>query len=131
MREGQPPGGGGDLQGAPLAAAVPAFFLVAGHRHVAPGQSGGLRVQAGLVALDGDHVMRAAAGKVAGVCTLGVQRVGGNDRIAALDPVQQRGEQRDLVRFGAHLHLAQHRAMRMIEGGQQVAAALALVTRAA
>ena len=60
MREGQAPGDGGDLEGAPLAAAVPAFPLVTGHRHVTPGQRGELGVQAGLVALDqeGDRLRR-------------------------------------------------------------------------
>jgi hypothetical protein len=58
------------------------------------------------------------------VPTLGVQRVGGDNRICDLDAVQQAGEQRDFVGLGAHLHLAQHHAMSMIEGGQQMAAIL-------
>jgi hypothetical protein len=37
--------------------------------------------------------VRAAAGQVAGVLALGVQRVGGDDRPADGDAVQQRGEQ--------------------------------------
>jgi hypothetical protein len=52
VREGQPAGDGGDLEGAPLAAAVPAFPLVIGGWHVTPGQRGELGVQAGLIALD-------------------------------------------------------------------------------
>jgi hypothetical protein len=36
--------------------------------------------------------------------------------------VQQGGEQRDLAGRGAHLQLAQHHAMSVIEGGEQVAA---------
>jgi hypothetical protein len=71
VREGQPAGDGGDLEGAPLAAAVPAFPPVIRGRHVTPGQRGELGVQAGLVALDGDRVVRAAAGQVAGVLALG------------------------------------------------------------
>jgi hypothetical protein len=47
--EGQTPGYRGDLEGAPLGAAVAAFALGAGHRHVAPGQGGDLGMQAGLV----------------------------------------------------------------------------------
>ena len=37
---------------------------------------------AGLVALDGKDAVRAAAGQVAGVLALGVQRAGGDDRPA-------------------------------------------------
>jgi hypothetical protein len=122
VREGQPPGDGGDLEDAPLAAAVPAFPPVIRGRHVTPGQGGELGVQAGLVALDGDHIVRAATGQVAGVLALGVQRVGGDHRVLDLDAVAQRGEQRDLIRLGAHLHLAQHHTVGMVQGGQQVTA---------
>ena len=51
--EGQPAGNGGDLQGAPFGAAVPALAGLVGDRDVAPGQAGELGVQPGLVALDG------------------------------------------------------------------------------
>jgi hypothetical protein len=54
--EGQASGHGGDLQGAPLGAAVPAFPLGIGDRDVVPGQGGELGVQAGLVALDDQQV---------------------------------------------------------------------------
>jgi len=40
--------------------------------------------------------VRAAPGEVAGVLALGVQCVGGDDRVLDLDAVAQRGEQRDL-----------------------------------
>jgi hypothetical protein len=60
--EGQAPGHGGDFQGAPLGAAVPAFPLGIGGRHVAPGQGSELGVQAGLVALDDQQVVRASPG---------------------------------------------------------------------
>jgi hypothetical protein len=56
-----------------------------------------LGIQAGLVALDRDHIVCAAPGQVAGVLALGVQRVGADDRTGDLDAVQQGGEQRDLV----------------------------------
>ena len=59
----RPRGHGGDLEGAPLGAAVPAFPLVVGDRDVAPGQGGELGVQAGLVALDqeGDRLRHVRA----------------------------------------------------------------------
>jgi hypothetical protein len=69
--EGQAGGHGGDFQGAPLGAAVPAFGLGIGDRNLAPGQGGELGVQAGLVALDDQQVVGAAPGKVDGVVTLG------------------------------------------------------------
>jgi hypothetical protein len=37
--------------------------------------------------------LRTASGQVGGVITLGVQRVGGDDRTGDLDAVQQGGEQ--------------------------------------
>ncbi len=43
---------------------------------------------------------------------------------AGAPAVQQGGEQRDFVGLGAHLQLAQHHAMSMIKGGEQVAAIL-------
>ena len=46
--------------------------------------------------LDDQQVVRAAPGQVAGVGALGVQGVGGDDRVADVDPVQQGGEHRDL-----------------------------------
>jgi hypothetical protein len=93
VREGQPPGDGGDLGGAPLGAAMAAFPLVVGHRQVAPGQGGELGAQAGLVALDDQQVVRVAAVQVFGVGMLGVQSVGGDDRAGDLDLVHQRCEQ--------------------------------------
>ena len=63
VREGEPLGDGGDLQGAVLATAVTAAAGVAGDRHLGPGQGGGLGVQAGLVALDqeGDRLRHVRA----------------------------------------------------------------------
>jgi hypothetical protein len=51
-----------------------------GDRDLAPGQGRELGKQARLVALDGEQEMRAAAGQVGGVATLGVHRIGGDDR---------------------------------------------------
>jgi hypothetical protein len=62
---------------------VPAFPFGVGDRHVAPEQCGELGVEAGLVALDDQQVVRAAAGQVLGAGSLGVQRVGGDDRTSA------------------------------------------------
>ena len=73
--------------------AVPAVPLGAGHRNLAPGQRRELGVQAGLVALDDQQVVRAAPGQVGGVLTLGVQSIGGDDRIPDIRAVQQRAEQ--------------------------------------
>ena len=47
--------------------------------------------------LDRQDVMRAALGhQVPGMLTLGVHRIGGDDRASQLDPVQQHGQHRDL-----------------------------------
>jgi hypothetical protein len=127
----RPRGHRGDLQGATLGAAMAAFPLVVGHRHVAPGHSGELGVQAGLVALDDKQVVRAALVQVGGVAVLGVQGIGGDDGPCDVHPVQQRGEHGNFVGLGSHLHLAQHRAMGMIERRQQVAAVLPAVPGAA
>ena len=88
-------------------------------------------MQAGLVALDDQKVVRAAPGQVGGVLTLGVQSIGGDDRIGDVQAVQQGGEHGDLVGLGAHLHLAQHRPMSMVVGGEQVTADLVAMAGAA
>ena len=94
-------------------------------------QGGELGVQAGLVALDDQQVVRAAAVQVFGVGALGVQRVGGDDRILNVHPVQQRGEHRDLVGLGVYVYLSQYHAAGMVEGGEQVTAVLPAMARAA
>jgi len=119
VREGEPLGDGGDLQGAVLAAAVAGLSGAAGDRHRAPGQGLELGVQAGLAAFDGEDVARAAAGQVAGVPALGVQRAGGDDRPADGDAVQQRGQHRDLAGLRLDPNLAQHHAAVVVQGGQQ------------
>jgi hypothetical protein len=81
--------------------------------------------------LDDQQVVRAATVQVLGVGALGVQRVGGDDRIADADPVQQRAEHRDLVGLGSHIHLPEHHAIGMVKGGEQVAAALFAMAGAA
>jgi hypothetical protein len=122
VRECQPGGHRGDLEGALLSPAVATLAGVTGDRDQAPGQGGELGEQAGLVALDREHVVRAAAGQVGSAGALGVHRVGGDDRPGDLDAVQQDGEHRDLVRLRADFHLAQDGAASMVEGSQQVLA---------
>ena len=77
--EGQPGGHDGHLERAPLGPPVPALAGLAGDWHLAPGQGRELGEQARLVAFDGEQVMRAAPGQVAGVGALGVHRVGCHD----------------------------------------------------
>ena len=75
--------------------------------------------------------MRAAAGQVSGVTTLGVHRISRDDRAGDVNAVQQDGEHRDLIRFRAGFHLAQDGAVSMIEGGQQMLTGFAAASRAA
>ena len=111
MREGDSGGHGGDFQGSPLGPAVRPVVLDVGGRDLAPRQPGELGMQAGLVALDGDQVMRAALpGQVLGVGALGVHRVCGDHRPGQVDAVQQRREHRDLVRLRLDIDLAQDHA---------------------
>ena len=131
MGEGQPGGHGGDLEGAAFLAAVAALAGLMGDGNLPPGQGGELGVQAGLVALDGEQVIRAASGQIGGVGALGMQRVGGDDSPGDIDAVQQHREHRDLVRLRADPHLTQDSAMSMIEGSQQVIARFAAAGRAA
>jgi hypothetical protein len=81
--------------------------------------------------LDGQQVVRAAPGQVFGVGTLGVHRVGADDRPADRDAVQQRGEHGDLIRRRAHFGLAQDHPVAMVESRQQMTAVCAAVTGAA
>jgi hypothetical protein len=90
VREGQPGGYGGDLQGASFGAAMAFLTGVMGDGDLPPGQPGELGAQAGLVAFDGDQVVRAAlAGQVLGMSALRVQGIGGDDRPGQVDAVKQ------------------------------------------
>ena len=123
VREGQAGGHGGDLHGAPLRAPVAPLAGGMSDRDLAPGQLSELGVQAGLVALDREQVMRAALGdQVLRVAALGVHGVRGDHRPGHADVVRQGGEHGDLVRFRLHVHLSQDRAMSVIERGQQMPA---------
>lgn len=95
---------------------MPALAGAAGDRDLPPEQGGELREQAGLVALDREHVMRAAPGQIVGVGALGMHRIRGDDRTGDVNPVQQYREHRDLVRLRAHVHLAQNGAVGVVEG---------------
>jgi hypothetical protein len=88
---------------------------VAGDRHLAPGQGLELGVQAGLVAFDGEDVVRAAAGRAASVPALGMQR----------------GQHRDFVGLRLDPNLAEHHAVGVVQGGEEVPAILAASGRAA
>jgi len=70
---------------------VAALAGLAGYRDLPPGQGCELGEQAGLVALDGEHVVRTAAGQIVSMTALGVHRVGGDDRTGDLNAVQQDG----------------------------------------
>jgi hypothetical protein len=107
--------------------AVTALSGLVSDRDVPPGQGGKLGIQAGLISLDRDQIVRAAPGEVAGVLTLGVQSVRGDDRVLDVQAVAQRGEHRDFVCLGAHLHLAQHHAMGLVERREQVTATVTIV----
>ena len=63
MREGEPGGHGGDLQGAPFGAAVSFLPGLVGDGDLPPGQGGRLGAQGGLVALDqeGDRLRHVRA----------------------------------------------------------------------
>jgi hypothetical protein len=54
-----------------------------------------------------------------------VHRIGRDDRTGDVDAVQQHREHRDFVRLRPHLYLAQHGAVSMVEGSQQMIAGLA------
>jgi hypothetical protein len=75
--------------------------------------------------------VRAAAVQPGGVVALGVQSVGGDDRVGQVDSVQKRGEHGDFVRLRCHLDLPEHDTGRMVERGQQVLAWIAAGGRAA
>src|SRR5262249_48476624 len=62
VREGDPGGHSGELEGAPLGAAVTFLPGVPGDGDLAPGQGFELGVQAGLVVFDGQDVVRVLAG---------------------------------------------------------------------
>jgi hypothetical protein len=81
--------------------------------------------------LDSEQVIRLSPGQVLSMATLGVQRIGGDDRAGDADALHQDGKHRDFVRLGSHLYLAQDGTMSLVEGSQQVIARFTAAGRAA
>ena len=103
-----------------------AFVDVAvGDRGVGPGQGVQRGEQRRLIMCDGEHEVSADRVEIGGVLALCVESIRGDHHIAQVDtgggePVQQRGEHRDLVRFRADLDLAQHQLLAVSRGREQV-----------
>lgn len=77
--------------------------------------------QAGLVAFDADHQVRAAVAQVGDVRGLAVERVGGDhDIVQVADPVQDRGQARDFVGLGVHVDLREDDRGGVVDDGEQV-----------
>jgi hypothetical protein len=106
---------------APFGAAVTAFAGVEAGWDLPPGQALQLGVQAGLVVLHGQDVVRVLLSDQAfGVLALGVQRVGGDHRPGQVQRLQQRGARCDLVRLANHFGLGKHRPGLLVCCRQQV-----------
>jgi hypothetical protein len=100
---------------------VTAFAGVEGGRDLPPGQGFELGVQAGLVVLHGQDVMRLFLGdQEPGVLALGMQRIGGHHPAGQVQRGQQRRERCDLIGLAVHLGLREHRAGLLVCGRQQV-----------
>ena len=120
VRESDTGGDFGEFHGPGL---DPAVALVVGDvdsGDVFPRQRFQFAVQAGLVALHGQYVVRAAAVQVLGVAVLGMQRVGGDDRTGDVQTVEQRGESRYFIGLSIHDRLGEHRAVGDVERGKQM-----------
>ena len=80
-----------------------------------------LAAQAGLVAFDGEQVVRAAAMQVSGVLALGVHRISGNHGTGQVgDLVQDHREHGDLVGLAVQGDLCANHAGVVVEAGHQV-----------
>jgi hypothetical protein len=107
------------LEGALVGPAVPTggrgvhLRAVPRHRHEAI-------VQAVLVGLDHEQVAAAAAGQPAGMLTGGVQRIGGDHRPLQGQVGQHPPQPADLAGALEDLPLAQHGAVLVVQGSQQV-----------
>src|SRR5439155_10093147 len=109
LLNGAPGGHGQDFQGADLPAAVSVCGVPVGFGNGAPGQSGELVVQAGLVAFDGKDPVGAPLGEIGDVLALAVQRVGGHDHAAQVaELVEQRRKAGDLVGLAVDVDAGQH-----------------------
>ena len=117
----EPGGDGRGLEGAVLLAAVAPAVLAGRDRDAPPGQVLDLGVQARLVLLHDQDVVRLLfRDQELGVLALGVQRVGGDDAPGQVQRLEQRREPGDLVGLAVHPDLAEHSTTALIEGGQQV-----------
>ena len=115
-----------------LDAAVAAVAGVVGDGDLAPGQRLELLVQRGLVGLDDQQVGGVLVGdQPVGVLTLGVERVGGDDGVGQVQPLQQRPEPGDLVGGVLDVGLGQDRAAGVVHRRQQVHLRPAVVAAAA
>lgn len=85
-----------------------------------PGHGPQLTVQAGLVALGDEDVVRAEPAQVAGVGTVGVKCVGGDDRAGDVQAIQQRGKSVDLIGLCVHRGLSQDSAGLLVQSSEQV-----------
>src|ERR1035437_11137056 len=85
-----------------------------------PGHGPELAVQAGLVATGDQDVVSAPTEQVLGVGPLGVQGVGGDDRIGDVEAIQQRPKSVDLIGFKVHGALSQDDSADLVDGGEQV-----------
>jgi hypothetical protein len=95
--------------------------LAGGDRDAPPGQVLDLGVQARLVLLHDQDVVRLLfRDKELGVLALGVQRAGGDDAPGQVQRLEQRREPGDLVGLTVRPDLAEHNTTALIEGGQQV-----------
>jgi hypothetical protein len=103
-RAGSRAGGDGrGLEGAVLLAAVAPAVLAGRDRDAPPGQVLDLGVQARLVLLHDQDVVRLLfRDKELGVLALGVQRVGGDDAPGQVQRLEQRREPGDLVGLAVH-----------------------------
>ena len=86
-----------------------------------PRQLPQLGVQAGLVALHDQDVVRFLAGdQVIGMLALGMQCIGGDDGSGEVQRVQQRREPGDLIGLAVHGGLREDGQGLLVDGGQQV-----------
>jgi hypothetical protein len=98
-----------------------AVAVAGGGRDSVPRQFPQRTVQARLVALDHQDVVRFLAGdEVVGVVALGLQRVCGDHRAGQVQRVEQRRELGDLVGLAVHGPLREDGPGLLVDGGQQV-----------
>jgi hypothetical protein len=112
-------------------ASVTVFGAAVQDGDVFPGKGFQLRVQAGLVGLDGEDVVAAGLDDGLGGLPLAVQRVGGDDRVGDVDRVEKCSQHGDLVGLGSDGELGEHGAGGLAQSAQQVHQVPGRVARAA